>query len=84
MDTTDKKIIQDIKYYVKSLNRPDNKIYQENELLILSCFSKAMEIVEDNSELRKKECVHPYNDVVQDIEGIEGLMCSRCNTKLTD
>ncbi len=42
------KIFQDIKDYVKSLNVPDNKIYQENNILIMSCFSKAMEIIESN------------------------------------
>jgi hypothetical protein len=43
------KIIQKIKDYVKSLDTPDNEVYQENSLLIMSCFSKAMEIVENNS-----------------------------------
>ena len=38
----------DIKAYVRSLNTPDNTVYQENELLILSCFSKAQEILEKN------------------------------------
>lgn len=38
-----------IKEYVNSLNRPDNIIYQENELLILSCFSKACKIIEETN-----------------------------------
>lgn len=45
-----KKTRNDIKAYVKSLNTPENKIYQENELLILSCFAKAQEILEKNEE----------------------------------
>ena len=40
------RIINEIKEYVKSLDTPDNVVYKENELLIKSCFSKAMEIVE--------------------------------------
>jgi|GEM_PF-1066499 len=40
------KIMKAIKDYVRSLNTPDNIVYKENELLIQSCFSKAMEIVE--------------------------------------
>lgn len=40
------KIINEIKEYVKSLDNPDNVVYRENELLIKSCFSKAMEIIE--------------------------------------
>ena len=39
---------KDIKAYVRSLNTPDNTVYQENELLILSCFAKAQEILEEN------------------------------------
>lgn len=30
----------DIKDYVRSLNTPENKIYQENKLIIFSCFLK--------------------------------------------
>ena len=41
----------DIKAYVRSLNTPDNTTYQENELLILSCFAKAQEILEENEKL---------------------------------
>lgn len=41
-----KKIEQDIKDYVRSLNTPDNEVYKNNELLILSCFSKCLEIIE--------------------------------------
>tara|TARA_R110002012_G_scaffold301901_1_gene502533 strand:- start:314 stop:541 length:228 start_codon:yes stop_codon:yes gene_type:complete len=43
-----KKTRNDIKAYVKSLNTPENTVYQENELLILSCFAKAQEILEEN------------------------------------
>ena len=41
----------DIKAYVKSLNTPENTVYQENALLILSCFAKAQEILEENEKL---------------------------------
>ena len=41
----------DIKAYVRSLNTPENTVYQENELLILSCFAKAQEILEENEKL---------------------------------
>lgn len=47
-DDTEEIILQSIKNYVKSLNTKDNIVYKENELLILSCFNKAMEIVENN------------------------------------
>ena len=43
-----KKIRNDIRTYVRSLNTPDNKVYQENELIILSCFAKVQEILEEN------------------------------------
>jgi hypothetical protein len=43
-----KKTRNDIKAYVKSLNTPDNIVYQENELIILSCFAKVQEILEEN------------------------------------
>jgi len=46
-----KKTRNDIKDYVKSLNTPDNVVYQNNELLILSCFSKAQEILEANENI---------------------------------
>lgn len=44
------KTIQDIKQYVRSLDKPDNEIYKNNELLIMSCFGSAMEIIENNSK----------------------------------
>lgn len=43
-----KKTRNDIKAYVRSLNTPENTVYQENEMLILSCFAKAQEILEEN------------------------------------
>ena len=39
---------KDIKIYVKGLNTEDNEVYKSNELLILSCFNKALEIIEEN------------------------------------
>ncbi len=52
MDEIDDKNIQDIKTYVKSLDTPTNKVYKENSFLIMNCFFKAMEIIEENSKLR--------------------------------
>ena len=45
------KISQDIKEYVRSLNTLENEVYRENELLIMSCFTKALEIIEENGKL---------------------------------
>ena len=53
MDEIERKTMQDIKDYVKSLDTPDNKVYQENSLLIMSCFSKAIEFIEQNAKLRQ-------------------------------
>lgn len=39
-------IITEIKKYVRGLDTPDNTVYKENNLLIMSCFSKAIEIIE--------------------------------------
>ncbi len=39
-----------IKEYAWSLNTPDNKVYQDNELLIMSCFNKSLEIIENNGK----------------------------------
>lgn len=56
------KSIQDIKDYVNSLNTPDNKVYQENELLIMSCFSKAMEILEANLQIEQSQISNAVDD----------------------
>ena len=56
------KSIQDIKDYVNSLNTPDNKIYKENELLIMSCFSKTMEILETNLPIEQKQISNAVDD----------------------
>lgn len=49
-DTIQESLIQiasrKIKEYVKSINTEDNQIYKDNELLILSCFGKSLEILE--------------------------------------
>lgn len=50
MTDTDKKNIQSIKDYVRSLDTPDNVVFQENKLLIMACFNKAMEIIESNAQ----------------------------------
>lgn len=53
MDAIEKRTVQDIKNYVKFLDTPDNKIYQENGLLIMECFSKAIEFIEKNAKYRQ-------------------------------
>jgi hypothetical protein len=65
------KSIQDIKSYVKSLNTEDNKIYKDNELLIMSCFSKAMEIIESNLLLEKQQIVEAVENGGIMIGGLE-------------
>lgn len=63
MDKIEKKTMQDIKDYVKSLDRPDNEVYQQNSLLIMSCFSKAIEFIEQNAKLRASiESEHNINE----------------------
>ena len=65
----DKKMLQDIRDYLRLIDRPDNPIYKNNELLILSCFGKAMEIIEKNSNLRVVcECNIPNVDKLKIIE----------------
>jgi type I site-specific restriction endonuclease len=54
MDEIERKTMQDIKDYVKSLDSPDNEVYQNNAILIMSCFSKAMEFMEANAKLRQQ------------------------------
>jgi hypothetical protein len=60
MTEIERKTIQDIKDYVKSLNTPDNKVYQNNELLIMSCFAKAIEIVERNAQLSVSDFIYSF------------------------
>ena len=48
-------LIQDIKNYVKSLDTPDNEVYKKNELLIMSCFGKSMELAENKLEKEKEQ-----------------------------
>jgi hypothetical protein len=57
-------VMSDIKEYVNSLNVSDNTIYQENEILILSCFTKAMEICESKLEMEKEQIERAYNQGV--------------------
>ena len=62
------KTIKDIKDYVKSLDTIDNKIYHDNEFIILSCFTKCLEIIESNLEKEKQQIVL----------GRSGLACGIC------
>lgn len=52
-----KESIKEIKKYVLSLNTKDNIVYKENGLLILSCFSKSMEIIESFLEKEKQQII---------------------------
>lgn len=53
-------VLSDIKAYMWSLDRPGNTIYQENELLILSCFNKAMEICESRLPMETEQIKQAY------------------------
>lgn len=81
MDSIDLKTIQDIKNYVLFLDTPDNIIYQENSLLIMSCFAKAIELIEDNSKFRAfsviDSCEHSLIDARNEIIK-SGYMCVKC------
>jgi hypothetical protein len=54
------KSIKEIKKYVLSLDTKDNIVYKENELLILSCFSKSLEIIESFLEEEKQQIIDAY------------------------
>jgi len=80
------KSIQDIKDYVKSLNTPGNTIYHTNELLIMSCFNKAMELIETNLPLEQKQISNAIdhtqnkitvNDIIIATIGEEGTLGER-------
>jgi len=58
MESVIKKSIQDIKDYVKSIDKADNINYQENSLLIDTCFSKAIEIIEANVKAQSSQQVN--------------------------
>lgn len=45
------KMIQDVKDYVKSLDTPQNITYQLNKTIIQECFSRSIEIIEQNLKL---------------------------------
>jgi hypothetical protein len=62
MDEIERKTMQDIKDYVKSLDTPDNEVYQQNSLLIMSCFSKAIEFIEQNAKLRQPAVIKSLPD----------------------
>lgn len=55
-------IMGDIKSYVKSLNTPENEVYKNNELLILSCFNKAMEICESKLKMEREQMMNSWLD----------------------
>ncbi len=53
-------VMSDIKQYVRSLDVPNNPVYQENQILILSCFKKAMEICEGRLAMEKDQIQKGY------------------------
>jgi hypothetical protein len=53
MDLYSKQISEEIKTYWRSLERPDNKIYIDNELLIGSVFSRCLAIIEKVANNKK-------------------------------
>ena len=53
-------VMSDIKQYVRSLDVPNNPVYQENQILILSCFKKAMEICEGRLAMEKEQIENAY------------------------
>ena len=53
-------IMSDIKEYVKSLDVPNNPVYQENQILIFSCFKKAMEICESRLAMEKEQIMDAH------------------------
>lgn len=73
MNEIERKTTQDIKDYVKSLDRPDNEVYQQNSLLIMSCFSKAIEFIEQNAKLRQSD-VSSSLPIDKNFEIVKGLL----------
>ena len=57
MKTAVRQIISDIKEYARSLDVPSNHIYKDNEMLILSCFMKAVEICENKLAMEKSNMI---------------------------
>jgi hypothetical protein len=84
MTEIERKTIQDIKDYVKSLNTPDNKVYQNNELLIMPCFAKAIEIVERNAQLSESDVSKRSNccNATIDTDEQSCEICSNCGDRI--
>lgn len=81
MDEIERKTMQDIKDYVKSLDTPENEVYQQNSLLIMSCFSKAIEFIEENAKLRqpaviKSVCEHEWIMTADSFD--QTCYCKKC------
>ena len=55
-------VMSDIKQYVRSLDVSNNPVYQENQILILSCFKKAMEICEGRLAMEKEQISKAWDD----------------------
>lgn len=60
--TAVRQIISDIKEYARSLDVPSNLIYKDNEMLILSCFMKAVEICENKLVMEKEQIIEAYHE----------------------
>ena len=69
MESVIKKSIQDIKDYVKSIDKADNINYQENSLLIDTCFSKAIEIIETNVKAQSSQQVNILQEAEKAVYG---------------
>lgn len=84
MDKIEIKTIQDIKDYVKSLDTPKNKVYQQNSLLIMSCFSKAIEFIEQNAKLRQPAVIKSVCEICADYEDgdSDNITCTKCKRKV--
>ena len=65
---TEEQILNAIKSYVNSLDTIDNIIYKDNELLILSCFSKSIEIVEKLTPIEL-----PSDEEIEEVSNIRLL-----------
>lgn len=59
------KIMKDIKEYVKSIDTPENTVYKQNELLILSCFGKALYICENNLPIEKEQIEDAWDKAIE-------------------
>jgi hypothetical protein len=53
-------VMSEIKEYVRSLNVPDNLVYQENDIIIHGCFAKSLEICNDKLAMEKEQIINAW------------------------